>query len=299
MKPIFCLIDDSDFELDNFREHAAPAFKGVEFAYACDFDDAQRKLEDRRCLCFLLDIYGGTPKQEAGDLPAADQLAPALGKGFDIGQLYSGLEGEGAERANQFLRRLHARVQEVQSAFSATAQALGQGSAFGLGSLALARQHYPWAAALAYSRKALYADAADMCSAGADGVLQKPQGRDEAEIALATRQSAPSLARAAFGAVERRLAALGGSLGLGLCQRGVSLNLAEALDQGLSHLHLNFAGQKNPPASGGLDKLISVRLDDLELNEVELGLNLEPQRLVEQRNLKYPRGSLDITKVGC
>lgn len=274
MQPIFCFIDDSDFELDNFREHAAPAFQGVEFVYACDFDDAQRKLEDRRCLCFLLDIYGGSPKQDAGDLPAPDQLAPALGKGFDINQLYSELEGEGRERANQFLRRLYGRVQEAQSAFSAAAQTLGQSSAFGLGSLALVRQHYPWAAALAYSRKALYTDAADMCSAGADGVLQKPQGRDEAAIALATKQAAPSLAQAAFGAVERRLAALGGSLGLSLCQRGVSLNLAEALDQGLNHLHLKFVGQKNPPASGGLDKLMSMRLDDLELDEVELGLIL-------------------------
>jgi DNA-binding NarL/FixJ family response regulator len=274
MQPIFCFIDDSDFELDNFREHAAPAFKGVEFVYACDFDDAQRKLEDRRCLCFLLDIYGGSPKQDAGDLPAADQLAPALGKGFDIGQLYSGLEGEGAERANQFLRRLYGRVQEAQSAFSAAAQALGQSPAFGLGSLALVRQHYPWAAVLAYSRKALYADAADMCSAGADGVLQKPQGRDEAAIALATKQAAPSLAQASFGAVERRLAALGGGLGLGLCQRGVSLNLAEALDQGLRHLGPNVDDQKNLPVPGGLDKLSSMRLDDLELDEVELGLIL-------------------------
>ena len=156
-------------------------------------------------------------------------MAPALGQGFEVDSLYQDLEGEGGERANQFLRRLYARVQAAQEAFTTAAEQIGQSAAFGLNSLAQVREQQPWAAALGYSRKALYADAAAMCLGGADGVLQKPQGGDEAAIAKASHEAAPELAKAAFAAVDRRLAGMAGLVGLRLCQDGVSLPLVEAL----------------------------------------------------------------------
>jgi hypothetical protein len=267
MQPTFCFIDDADFELDNFRANIAPAFKGVEFIYARDFDRVQPKLEDRRCLCFLLDIYGAAPGAEGGGLPDPEELAPALGQEFEVSELYQGLEGEGGERANQFLRRLYARVNAAQQAFGLAAVQLGQGPAFGLETLAQVRENYPWAAALGYSRKALYADAAAMCLGGADGVLQKPQGADEAAIAQASREEAPGLARAAYAAVDRRLARLIGGLGLRLCQQGAGLPLVEALQSGLEQITGPEKGRKSAGRREALERLKAIRLEELELDE--------------------------------
>lgn len=266
MQPTFCFIDDADFELDNFQKNVAPAFVGVEFVYARDFDRALHKLGGRRCLCFLLDIYGASQGADFGDLPDRESLAPALGEGFEVGSLYQDLEGEGGERANQFLRRLYARVQAAQEAFTSTAEQLGQGAAFGLHSLAQVREQQPWAAALGYSRKAMYADAAAMCLGGADGVLQKPQGADEAAMAKASHLAAPELAKTAFAAVDRRLAAMTGLVGLRLCQDGVSLPLVEALQATIGQLN----GRDGSSAEGrreALEKLKAVRLEDLELDQ--------------------------------
>ncbi|MBU1156381.1 MAG: hypothetical protein KJ921_11045 [Proteobacteria bacterium] len=266
MQPTFCFIDDADFELENFQKNVAPAFKGVEFVYARDFERALHKLNGRRCLCFLLDIYGAAPGGGSGDLPSPESLAPALGQGFEVDSLYQELAGEGAERANQFLRRLYARVQAAQETFTAAAGQLGQSAAFGLHSLAQVREHQPWAAALGYSRKALYADAAAMCLGGADGVLQKPQGADEAAIAKASHQAAPELAKAAFAAVDRRLAGMTGLVGLRLCQDGVSLPLVEALQATIGQLN----GREKRSVEGrreALEKLKAVRLEDLELEQ--------------------------------
>lgn len=269
MQPTFCFIDDADFELDNFQQNLAPAFKGVEFVYAQDFDRAQRKLEGRRCLCFLLDIYGAVPGKGSDDLPAPEALAKALGQGFEVDTLYQDLTGEGGERANQFLRRLHARVQAAQEAFGTAAEQLGQSASFGLNSLAQVRVHQPWAAALGYSRKALFADAAAMYLAGADGVVQKPQGKNEDAIAKASQEAAPELARAAFAAVDRRLAAFTGVVGLRLCQNGTSLPLVEALQAAMSQL--NGQGKRSAVARKEiLEKLKSVRLKELELDQRDM-----------------------------
>lgn len=266
MQPTFCFIDDADFELDNFQENVAPSFKGVEFVYAHDFDRAQHKLKDRRCLCFLLDIYGGVPGKDSDDLPSPESLAPALGQGFEVDSLYQALEGEGRERANIFLRRLYARVQAAQEAFTGVAEQLGQSAAFGLGSLAQVREHHPWAAALGYSRKALYSDAEAMCLSGADGVLQKPQGADEAAIAKASREAAPDLAKAAFAAVDRRLAGMTGVAGLRLCQNGVSLPLVEALQATVGQL--NGRDKRSPEGRRkALENLKAVRLEELEMEQ--------------------------------
>ncbi len=264
MQPTFCFIDDADFELDNFAQNLAPAFKGVEFIYARDFELALRKLDGRRCLCFLLDIYGSLPSQTSEALPPSEDLAPALGQGFEVESLYQDLAGEGGERVNQFLRRLYARVQAAQEAFSGAARRLGQGPAFGLANLASVREQHPWAAALGYSRKALYADAAAMSLGGADGVLQKPQGADEKAIAKASHEAAPGLAKAAFAAVDRRLGAMAGMVGLRLCQEGISLPLVEALQAAVSQL--NGPGKRSPDArKEALEKLKAVRLEEMEL----------------------------------
>lgn len=97
-------------------------------------------------------------------------------------------------------------------------------------------------------------------------MLQKPQGVDEAAIAKASHQAAPELAQAAFAAVDFRLAGLAGQVGLRLCWDGVSLSLAEALQQAVGQL--TCREKRSPEARGkALEGLKAVRLDDLELDQ--------------------------------
>ncbi|MCF8031492.1 MAG: hypothetical protein K9K66_02150 [Desulfarculaceae bacterium] len=267
MQPTFCFIDDAEFELDNFASHIAPAFKGVEFIYARDFERAQRKLEGRRCLCFLLDIYGAEPGSEPGELPSPEELAGPLGQGFEVQSLYEGLEGEGWERANQFLRRVHARTSAAQDAFARAAGQIGQGPSFGLEALAAVRQHCPEATALGYSRKGTLADAAAMLRAGAHGVLLKPQGDGEEAIAQASQEKAPELARAAIQQVNHHLDCQTSALGMRLCQEGVGLPLVDALHLSLEQINGTASDNGKNGRREALERLKALRLEEMELGE--------------------------------
>ncbi len=283
-KPVFAFIDDARFELDNFRQNAAPSFEGVEFVYATTFEQAQAQLEERMPLCFLLDIYGSDPGQEDIRLPDPGSLEPVLDRPVAMADLYGGISQDQAdtgEAGNQFLRRLYAQVEAWQAAFRRACRSLGQGNAYGLANLAAVRRHYPWAAALGYSRKALYLDAVEMSVAGADGVLQKPQGADDEAIARATREAAPGLARVAFAAVDRRLASLAGALGLSLCQEGDNLALAEALLEGVRHLDPSLAGEPKGSRAEAAQALAEQRLEETGLEPDAMSLILVMRRWLE------------------
>ena len=81
MQPTFCFIDDADFELDNFQKNVAPAFKGIEFIYARDFDRALHKLNGRRCL--VLFIWISTARVRGASVRRASRTSgePGLGPG--------------------------------------------------------------------------------------------------------------------------------------------------------------------------------------------------------------------------
>jgi hypothetical protein len=171
-EPLFCFIDDAQFELENFKKNAVPAFEGVDFVYASTFDEVQAHLKERLPLCFLLDIYGSDPDVAELRLPGPEVLAPVLEKPAALNDFYGGLDQGGAaspEAGNTFLRRLYGHVEAWQSAFQQACLSLGQGNAYGLANLAQARALYPWAAALGFSRKALFDDAAAMMLAGQPG----------------------------------------------------------------------------------------------------------------------------------
>ena len=205
MKPLFVFIDDAVFELDNFRQNASPALGRAEFIYAQTFDQARERLAGRPPACFLLDLYGTDPAVTRPEIPDRAELTARLAGVGGPADIYQGLDRE-ADPGNAFLRRLYAKVEAWQSAFLAAAGSLGQGRGYGLHNLERARAEYPWAAAAAYSRKALYADAAALSLAGVDLVLQKPQGADESAVAQATRRAAPEMARALYRAVDQSLA---------------------------------------------------------------------------------------------
>ncbi|MGD8561649.1 MAG: hypothetical protein PVG03_03910, partial [Desulfarculaceae bacterium] len=107
MMPVFCFIDDAQFELDNFRQNAVPAFKRADFVYAATFAQAQKELAGRRPLCFLLDLYGSDPlKKDPAPPSSPEALSSCLGQGLDLTQLYQDLGQAGPEAGNVFLRRL-------------------------------------------------------------------------------------------------------------------------------------------------------------------------------------------------
>lgn len=275
MKAVFVFIDDARFELDNFRDHAAPAFGRAEFIYAQTFGQAMEQLDGRRPLCFLLDIYGALEAGRAGEIMTRDDLGGNLGPSVDIASLYSDLErAPEGEAGNLFLRRVYAQVERWQRTFLAACEKMGQGRAYGLANLRAAREQHPQAAALGYSRKALYADAVALSRAGADGFLQKPFGGDDEAIARATRDAAPELATACYAVVDRRLALLGGALAARLCGEGASLSLAEAIEGAVRHLHGGLGGEPAQERSEVHQVLLDLRLEDLGLAPAELSLVL-------------------------
>lgn len=278
MRPLFCFIDDTSFERENFRAHALEGFARVELVIADSFAQAREMIGERQPLCFLLDIYGLDPEAnvDPADLrpPEPARLAEILGQAPELEALYAGIAPT-PEGANAFLRRLYAQVERWQRAFLLAAGGVGQGRAYGLYNLAQARQHYPWAACLGYSRKALYLDAAALVQAGADGLLQKPQGADEAAIAQATTEQAPELASQAYACVERRLAGQVAVLAARLCREGSGLALAEALEDGLRYLGINGGGE--PPRCDlgeACQALALFRHEALDLPPADLGLVL-------------------------
>jgi hypothetical protein len=225
MKPVFCFIDDSEFELDNFREHAAWAFGRVEWIFAHSFNQAMAEMGGRRPFCFLLDLYGASP-HAVPQPPDSDQLLQRIPEKLDITSLYSELPRDSSEAGNLVLRKLHGQAEKWQRLFQYAAQELGQSREYGLSNLEMAHSNYPWAACVAYSRKARFTDAMACSQAGMDGILQKPQGDGAKAIARATRQEAPDLARAAYEAVWLRLHTMAGRLALSLIKDEAGFTLA-------------------------------------------------------------------------
>lgn len=215
MSALFCFIDDSEFELENFQANAVKAYDRAEFVFATSFGEAAEQIGKRIPVCFLLDIFGGDPEAKPR-LPKPAETVKMMGKPPSVERLYSNVEKPSPKEANLLLRRIYAYVNRIQMAFSRAAGMLGQGRHYGLENLAKVRENYPWATAIGYSRKALYADAVAMSMAGADGVLQKPQGDDDDAIAMATRQMSLALARSAYEMIDRRLIATAAPLALSM-----------------------------------------------------------------------------------
>ena len=215
MSALFVFIDDATFELENFEANAARAYDRAEFIYASTFDQAVQEIGGRIPVCFLLDIFGGDPEAKPR-LPKPQETVKMMGKPPSVERLYSNVEKPSSQEANLLLRRIYTYVNRIQMAFSRAAGMLGQGRHYGLDNLNRVREKYPWAAAVGYSRKGLYADAVAMSMAGADGVLQKPQGDDDEAIALATRQMSLALAKAVYEMVDRRLISTAAPLALSM-----------------------------------------------------------------------------------
>ncbi len=204
-RPVFVFLDDAPFELDNFRYNIAPAAPDVEFVYDSTFDGARAQLGDKPVHLFLLDLFGSDPAVSAPRIPSLSELGDMVADLPTLDQVYAGLEVDNLDNINEYLRRLFAVVDGWRQVFQAVCDQVGQNRNYGLVNLARAEADYPLAAKVAYTRKSLFADAAACFDAGFDGLFMKPPGKDDADIAANSRNTAPGLVAAWSELVDKRL----------------------------------------------------------------------------------------------
>ncbi|MFH1137517.1 MAG: hypothetical protein V1816_15725 [Pseudomonadota bacterium] len=193
MKPVFCFIDDSAFELENFRAFLAPAAPGIDFILGFTYREIKSQLGARQPCLFLLDLYGRFDKTANPVIPSLDELKVLTSSFGTIEDVYRGLDDFQGDKTNEFLKRLFHLVQSWRFLFYETSRQAGQDIRYGLDNLAQARRDYPAAAAVAYTRKSLIMDAVEVVRAGVDGLSLKPDGPDDQAIARATTEAAPGL----------------------------------------------------------------------------------------------------------
>ena len=196
MRPVFCFIDDSDFELDVFARHVVPVEPGLDFVLGSTYDAVRRQLGDVYPALFLLDLYGQDPDVADPRIPSQADLAGQVAAFPALADVYDGLDGFPGDRINEFLKRLFNLADSWRRLFYGVSRAVGQNIRYGLDNLEAARRDYPAVAAVGYTRKSLFMDAIDVMDAGIDGLTQKPGGQDDNSIREATAAAAPGLIRA-------------------------------------------------------------------------------------------------------
>jgi len=193
MRPIFCFIDDSPFELEVFSQHIPVAAPGLEFILGSTYEEVRKKLGDRYPCLFLLDLYGRDPDLVSPGLPPREDLEARIQGHGSLQEVYAGLDDFPGDKINEFLKRLFHLVDPWRQLFYYASRAAGQNIKYGLGNLAAARREFPAAAAVAYTRKSIIHDAVEVLAAGIDGLNLKPDGPDDEAIRQATAAAAPRL----------------------------------------------------------------------------------------------------------
>ena len=193
MPPVFCFIDDSAFELDVFARCIVPAAPDFEFVLGSTYDQVQTALERRYPAAFILDLYGRDPELPASGLPSRQELEREIARIPSLDQVYQNLDAFAGDKVNEYLKRLFHVADAWRQLFTRVFQMAGQNTGYGLGNLARARQDYPAAAAVAYTRKSMIHDAALALAHGVDGLNLKPDGPTDEDIYRVTAQAAPAL----------------------------------------------------------------------------------------------------------
>ena len=113
MRPIFCFIDDSPFELEVFSRNIVPAAPEIEFILGSTYKQIQTELEDRYPVLFLLDLYGletrGVPHRALllrTEFQVVQRLAASLrmiSQGSDVGRQRDDLEASQLLKIIQYL----------------------------------------------------------------------------------------------------------------------------------------------------------------------------------------------------
>lgn len=182
MRPLFCFIDDSDFELTVFEKYAAPSKPGIDFIYAQTYDQARIEMGDRYPALFILDLYGRDPDLIPQGIPSKEAMTEQLDGMVSVESLYQGLENFSGDKTNEFLKRMFHLMDSWRQLFRRVFEATGQNINYGLKNQAAARQDFPYSATVAYTRKAMIGDAVEVFRHGFDDLKLKPDGPDDESI---------------------------------------------------------------------------------------------------------------------
>jgi len=194
MKPIIiCFIDDSDFEHDLVRHEIAPQAEGMTFLQTTTFEEAVEGLGEQQPALFLLDLWGQDPDVTHPEITPREELEETAARIPDLESVFHGLDTFSGDSTNEYLKRLFRIVDGWRTLFEGACARIGQNRKYGLRNLRLARERYPEAAAVFYTRKSLISDAVAMFRAGCEGLFIKPTGRDDEETRRLTRDWAPEL----------------------------------------------------------------------------------------------------------
>lgn len=193
--PIFCFIDDSQFELNVFAENIAANIQDIDFVFGSNYEDVRNKLGDRYPCLFLLDLYGRDSDVEHR-IPSFKELENEVKSIRTLESVYNGLESFSGDITNEYLKRLFDLTDGWRQLFFKASRTAGQNINYGLNNYESARRDYPAAAMIAYTRKSLITDAVEVLHAGMDGVTLKPGGASDKDIGEATAASAENLIEA-------------------------------------------------------------------------------------------------------
>jgi len=221
MPPVLCFIDDSAFERDVFERCIVPAAPHLEFVLGSTYDDARVALGERYPAAFILDLYGLDPDLPGSSLPSCQEMEEEAARIPGLDQIYQGLDDFPGDRVNEYLKRFFHLMDAWRKLFTRVFQKAGQNTRYGLGNLARARQDYPAAAAVAYTRKSMIQDAIQALTHGVDGLDLKPDGPTDEDIRRVTTQAAPALIQKWSGLSARRAADHLNQLKLALYEAGL------------------------------------------------------------------------------
>lgn len=194
MTHIVCFIDDSEFEHDLVRNEIAPLASDMAFIQTYTFDEARDELGSTPPALFLLDLWGQDEVVKEPYLTPKQELEKKIAWFPTLDHVYNGLDEFKGDVNNEYLKRLFSIVDCWRSLFENVCARIGQNGKYGLSNLKQAREYYPGAPAVFYTRKSLINDAVAMFKAGADGLFIKPTGANDAETRRLTRGYAPELA---------------------------------------------------------------------------------------------------------
>ncbi len=193
MKPIVCVIDDSDFEHDLVRNEISPSAPDMEFLQVYTFDEAMAGLGEEAPGLFLLDLWGKDEDVVDPSQKPKKELEERIAGFPSLEQVYEGLEDHDGDVTNEYLRKLFAIVDGWRTLFEDVSNRIGQNRKYGLSNLRRSREYYSDVPAVFYTRKALITDAVAIFRAGADGLFIKPTGSNDAETRRLTKEYAPQL----------------------------------------------------------------------------------------------------------
>jgi hypothetical protein len=228
MQPLFCFIDDSDFEHSVFEKCIAASNPGIDFIQTTTYEQARLEIGDRYPALFILDLYGRDPDIVPLGIPLKEAMAEKIKGMVSVESLYEGLDDFSGDKTNEFLKRMFHMMDSWRQLFARVFETTGQNIKYGLKNLAEARQEYPFSPAVAYTRKSMISDAVEAIDRGFDDLNLKPDGPDDETIYRETALKAPQLIDSWSDLVTRKFS--------GHIQQLVTLLARSGLDKDIERL---------------------------------------------------------------